>query len=208
MSVQVRVSLLGEREVREALGKLARTGRSLRRPLLRSALHARRSAARRLRSREQRHGPSSGTLARSLTIRVDQDSFELGSNLRYAAIQQVGGDIYPRSVKALAIPVLPHLRRSGIWPRDLPRDSMRYVPVNRGNVVGLLVRARETDVVQADQPGARGPGRRPPQKLGETMYLLVRRSRIAARPYLAWDQEEARFLLGEVEREYRRAVGP
>lgn len=207
MSVQVRISMHGQREVAAAIERLSRVGGRLRRPMLRTALFVRRTAQRRLRSRRSRWGLSRGLLARSLTYRVDDGGMVVGSALRYAAIQQVGGDVVPRTARALAIPVAPHLRRSGIWPRDLPRDSMRFVPVNRGDVVGLLVRAKLADMAERGKPGAGGPGRRPRQKIGETLYVLMRRVRVPGQPYLVWDGESERFLVAEVEREYRRTIG-
>lgn len=210
LSVSMRPDPRDLSRVYAELDRLRRIGRSPRRPLLQSALHVQRSAARRLRARKSKWGPSRGRLARSLTNEVWDHGFRVGTNFPYAAIQQVGGDIVPKSVRALAIPMLPSLRRNEVWPRDLPRNSMSFVPVNKGNVVGMLVRATLTGGTAkgpASGKGARGGKARPKQKLGELMYLLVKRVRIPGRPYLLFDAEEEAFLMRALQAEYQRGRG-
>lgn len=201
MAVAIRIDV-DERAVRRALLRLMHLDGALRRVLQRSGLFIRRAAVRRLRERRGRFGASSGRLAQSLAIRTEPTSVAVGSNLAYAAIQQLGGTVVPRTVRALAIPMLRHLARRGVWPRDLPRDSMRFVPLHAGNVVGKLVRAE--DRVIETRGGKRR--RRVAGKAGETMYLLVRQSRIRGRPYLVFGAEERQFLLAETQREVERTA--
>lgn len=164
------------------------------------------NAGRRLRARQSRRGPT-GELARSITINAGDWGFQVGSDKPHAAIQQLGGTIVPVTVKALAIPMLPHLWRNRIWPRDLPKDSMRYIPVNKGNVVGKLVRAQLTDfAAEQKKPGAKGPRSRPKQKIGELMYLLVKSVKIRGQPYIVFGPEEEAFLLRDAEGAALKAI--
>lgn len=203
MAVAIRIDV-DERAVRRALLRLMHLDGALRRVLQRSGLFIRRAAVRRLRERRGRFGASSGRLAQSLAIRTESTSVAVGSNLAYAAIQQLGGTVVPRTVRALAIPMLRHLARRGVWPRDLPRESMRFVPIQGGNVVGKLVRAEDRVIETRGGNGKRR--RRVAGAAGETMYLLVRQSRIRGRPYLVFGAEERQFLLAETQREVERAA--
>lgn len=203
MAVAIRIDV-DERAVRRALLRLMHLDGALRRVLQRSGLFIRRAAVRRLRERRGRFGASSGRLAQSLAIRTEPTSVAVGSNLGYAAIQQLGGTVVPRTVRALAIPMLRHLARRGVWPRDLPRDSMRFVSIQGGNVVGKLVRAEDRVIETRGGNGKRR--RRVAGKAGETMYLLVRQSRIRGRPYLVFGAEERQFLLAETQREVERTA--
>lgn len=203
MAIELRIDVR-DREVRRALVRLMGVGRSLRPLLRRVGLERRRAAVRLLKARRGRFGPSSGRLAQSLAIRVEAMAVEIGTNLVYGPIQQLGGTVVPRTVRALAIPMLRHLARRGVWPRDLPRESMRFVPIERGNVVGKLVRAADRVV---ETRGANGKRRRRiAGKAGETMYLLVRSTTIRGRPYLVFDKEGRQFLLNEVNRQYVDAL--
>lgn len=208
MAVQIGVDIRGKREIYAAFERLLKVGGNLKRPLRLSALERKRAAQRKLRARRSRWGPSRGILARSLTERIDEMGYVVGSALPYAAVQQVGHpNITPKTAKLLAIPMLPHLRRNGIWPRDLPRGSMRYVPIGRKGVVAKLVRATDTDIsAERKKKGAKGPRSTPKQKVGETMYLLVESVRIPERPYIGWDAEAERFLLQALQKEYAMAI--
>lgn len=64
-----------------------------------------------------------GALARSwvrdpVVNRGNAVSVKVRSPLVYAKIQHYGGTILPRTVTRLAIPLLDHLRKQGLWPRD------------------------------------------------------------------------------------------
>lgn len=88
---------------------------------------------------------SSGELAGSLTVfGIGKQSVEFGSNKPYAAIQNYGGTVRPKTVKLLAIPLDAKLKRGGLWPRDIDpaRKLLSLVPVfggRKGNIRFLLV---------------------------------------------------------------------
>lgn len=199
------------RELEAAFDRLSKVGRNPRRILGQIGLYVRREAQRALRSRGREWGPSSGRLSRSLAMRLDSMSVEVGSNLVYAAIQQLGGEVKPKGHKYLAIAVSPELRRRGVWPRDLPRDSMRFVP-NAAIRIGTrqwtgpaLVRASDQTQHETDESGKRRPiGRRKPE--GEVMFALVRRVSIKARPYLTFDSRAQAFALSQIDAEISRAI--
>ena len=118
---------------------------------------------------------------------VQRDSVTVGSNVAYAAIQNEGGTIYPTPPnKALAIPLPRRLKSQAAsgagWPRDLDpeRDDLSFVPINRGNVIGLL-----TDPENAFGFGA-----------DEALYLLVRSTTIKAKHFADWDQQAKEEIEG------------
>ena len=221
----IQIDRWDSRALYDAFERLRKTGRNLRRPLGRIGLYIMREARRALRARTRDWGPPTGRLPKSLAMRLDNVSVFVGSNLVYAAIQQLGGEVKPKGHKYLAIPVQRHLRRAGVWPRDLPQGSMKFVPnasirVGSHSWIGpALVRVEST----AAELGMGGPGRDArgrfasrsgegggggaSLKLGEVMFALVKRVRIRGRPYLLFDRPARAFALGEIEREYRRAIG-
>jgi len=95
-------------------------------------------------------GATSGHLVNSLTIGGVDAIFELsdtqtawGSNLRYAAQVNEGGFIEPKTGKALAIPLTPQLKRSGLWPRDFEPGQLTFIHYtgDKPNIFGLLIDA-------------------------------------------------------------------
>ncbi|MFO0971827.1 MAG: phage virion morphogenesis protein [Phycisphaerae bacterium] len=196
-------------EVRRRLGDLERAAGNLGRPLQRIGLFVRRAAARRLRGRRFEWGQSTGKLAGSLAVQADERAVTVGSNLVYAAIQQVGGRVLPKSGRYLALPVTRELRRSGAWPRDLPRKSLKYSPkesirIGSHSWTGpALVQAEDSYRIVRTQRGERRVRTR---KAGQVLFALVRKVTIRGRPYLAFDSESQRFALAEIERELRRVA--
>lgn len=73
----------------------------------------------------------------------------VGSGVRYAAKQDQGGLIRPRTVKALAIPIGRAMKvKTGgeisRWPRDFPRDALEFRPnLEGGKTIGWLFDANE-----------------------------------------------------------------
>ena len=113
---------------------------------------------------------------------VEQFAFSVGTNLEYAAIQDRGGVIIPKTGRALAIPATPKMRRAAKWPRDFARGDLRFVPLKRGTLVGFLVDASGTF-----KKGKRTGG----GKLGfgtKALFWLVTKVTIAAKNYATWDQ--------------------
>lgn len=185
---------------------MRRVGASPRRALGRTALFLIREARRLLRARIREWGPQTGKLGKSLTMLLDSMSVIVGSNLPYAAIQHFGGTIKPKGHPYLAIPALAHLRRSGVWPRDLDADSMMFMPnakirIGSHSWTGpALVRVEDEF-----RTGKNGKQRRV-RKAGEVMFALIERATIRGRPYLIFGPPGREFLYGELRRDYIRAL--
>jgi hypothetical protein len=76
-------------------------------------------------------GVVTGNLARSFkTTFLGQTGKDVKagspSSLVYAGIQNYGGTIYPRTAKALAVPLRP--LPVGKWPRDFPKGELSFIP--------------------------------------------------------------------------------
>jgi phage gpG-like protein len=210
--VAIRIIIsVDDRKVRRALERVSKAGRSLRKPLGRTALFIIRFAARLLRARNSGWGPMTGKLAKSLTMRLDELSVVVGSNLAYAAIQQLGGTVEPKGHKYLALPVLPALRRGGVWPRDLPRGSMQFAIADirigshawRGPALVRVEGTGNREQGTGTEEGARGRTKR---RAGEVMFALIRRANIKGREYLVFGPDARGFLLADLKREYQKAV--
>lgn len=219
MAIAIHTRAEGEKEIRAAVERLSKLGRSPRRSLGRLGLWIAREARRIIRAQSHSWGASSGKLGKSITQKLNDASIVVGSNLKYAAVQHEGtaglpgGAIVPKGHKYLAIPVLAHLRRAGVWPRDLPRDSMRFVPAAKIRIgshswIGpALVRMGNQAVEHSFQgAGLKGVGAKAAPRVrrdGEVMFALVRRSRIRGSHYLTlpWQRGGKAFLLGELTRE-------
>lgn len=200
--------------IRAAFERLATVGRRPRRVLMRIGLFVRREARRRLRQRARDWGPGTNKLSQSLAMLVDEMSVVVGSNLKYAAIQQLGGVVEPQGHKYLALPAQAAMRRSGIWPRDLPKDSLRFVP-NAAIRIGshawtgpALVRANSEFEIKrrTKKDGTAVEKAVETKRAGEILFALVKRVTIRGREYLVFDEQARRFSLGELEREYQAAL--
>lgn len=93
-----------------------------------------------------------------------------GPSLAYARIQHDGGVIRPVNAKALAMPVGPAVTPAGVarykGPRTYPRP-LGFIPLNRGNVVGLLV----------EKP-VKGVKRRAGTRIGRVAYILLKQVKL------------------------------
>ena len=101
---------------------------------------------------------------------------EAGSNLAYAAQVNEGGTIEPTTGKALAIPLPMGLKRRHVnWPRDLDpgRETLAFVPILRGTVIGMLI----------DPEGVHGFGK------DAALFLLVRRVTQTGKHFAVWDEQ-------------------
>lgn len=204
------------KKLQAAFDRLAKLGRNPRPVLGRIGMYVRRDAQRSLRSRRGEWGRGYGRLSKSLAMALDDTSVTVGSNLVYAAIQQLGGEVRPKSGKYLAIPATAGLRRSGTWPRDLPKDSMKYVPnaaikIGSHSWIGpALVRAKSTaeERAKAGTQGRDKAGRFANKAedvhltIGEVMFALVRKVTIRAQPYLRFDAAAQAFALAEFAKAY------
>ena len=92
----------------------------------------------------------------------------------YAKIHEFGGVIKPKKARSLAVPV----GSKAVTPAGVPRyaspreypGELQFIPILRGNVVGILVDPKERR--KADE------GRM------KATYLLLRRVKVKPRPYL------------------------
>lgn len=107
---------------------------------------------------------------------------EVGSNLEYAAQVHHGGTITPSTVKNLAIPIPPKLKRAGRWPRDIDpsRERLEWRP-GRGGNSGVLV----------DPTGDAGFGK-------GVLFVLKRQVVQKPRPFLYWADEQQRILRDDI----------
>lgn len=191
-------------DLRRAIERLISVGRSPRVPLGRIGLYGRRDAQQRLRARTKSWGPHSGRLSKSIAIMLGEDFVAWGSNLVYARKQQEGGRIDPKGVY-LAIPAQAHLRRRGVWPRDLPRDSMRFHPateikIGKHSWIGPALIRRGT--LTTDEKGKKKWSK----GASEVMFALLKSVNIRGRPYLVFDDKGKAFALRQFELEYQKAL--
>lgn len=225
MALTLSVKIDGEKDVRAAFERVSKIGQTPRRSLGRVALWITREAGRILRGGASAWGPASGKLAASITRRIDDVSVVVGSNLRYAAVQHQGtaglpGGVIRPSKKYLAIPATAALRRGGVWPRDIARDAMRFVPnanirIGTRSWIGpALVKAGSgARTVKVRQHGKRGGEvREHTRKIGSkptVMFALIKQSRFKGKLYLRlpWERGGRAFLLGELRKQYQEAIG-
>lgn len=141
-----------------------------------------RLAARRSTSNEAATGRLSASLSARMPgggsadshFEVGPGTVSVGSNLEYANQVDVGGTIFPRNGKALAIPADGQVARSRKWPRDFPRDALAFVPAaHPGNTIGYLF----------DVDGKSGFGR------GTMLYTLVHSVTQPGLHFAGWDDE-------------------
>ena len=123
----------------------------------------------------QRLSRRTGSLARSVVgigVRVGgvpgmRIGILQGPALAYAGIHEHGGIIKPKKAKALAAPVGAALTPAGVprypGPRAYP-GKLRFVPINRGNLIGKLVDEDDDD--------------------NEALFLLLRQVQVAPKHYL------------------------
>lgn len=158
-----------DRGVRKLISQALRKTGDLTRPFSELGLYLVREAGRRLRERPSED--MTGALRASLTFEADKDSVTVGSNLVYAAIQQLGGEVHPRPPHNLAIPLQPHLRRRHVWPSDLAKEDLKFGGYSmKGNP---LLRYADG---------------------GELAYVLVEEVTVPANPYIVFDDEAETFL--------------
>lgn len=166
---------------------LRKTG-DLRPVMLRTVMFMRREAGQRLRARGSQN--STGQLRGSLAIGADRTSGWIGSNKPYAAVQQRGHPaIRPKTVKSLAIPLLPRVRRRGIWPRDWNEEADGALFLHKSST-GKAFLARNVK---------RGKG-----SVLELVYLLLKKVTVPARPYLLFDGKARQFLRDQLAEHLRK----
>lgn len=118
-------------DVSGALRKLDAAGQrvgNMAKPARQIGLYAASEARKRLNERPRNWGNHTGQLARSIHSTFDESTgtIRIGTNLIYARVQEIGGEIRPKK-KYLAIPVDDSLRRSGKWPRDFGKGELQFV---------------------------------------------------------------------------------
>lgn len=167
------------------------------------------SAVRRLSTslKQEKGGVRSGRLMASLRAgaqespkadtvwRISDSAAEVGSNLPYAAMRQYGGTIRPKPpLKNIAIPLPISFKRARTWPRHLPKDSLDFVPLHRGNLTGLLVaREKISEVAETGRGKRRAKARK-----GEAVFALMTEVTQTGTPYLYVDDEDRRIVAEEL----------
>jgi len=107
----------------------------------------------------------------------------VGSNVPYAAQQDVGGPITPVTAKLLAIPVPMQLKKQETnWPRDIDpgRKVLRFVP-SKKRTGGVLI----------DDKGLLGFG-------AGILYVLADRVVTPAKNFAHWAREEIEFIQNDL----------
>ena len=74
-----------------------------------------------------------GNLGNSLSFVPLPNGGRVGTNLVYARIQQSGGEIRPKTVQNLAIPVPDALKRDKRWPRDFAKGAFFKLESPKGS---------------------------------------------------------------------------
>lgn len=121
-------------------------------------------------------------------FKVDNIGGEVGSNVEYAAIQQVGGTILPKG-RFLAIPIPLELKRKqAAWPRDIDpgRNVLQFFKTPEG---GVLV----------DEEGKLGFGT-------GVLYVLRTSVTLPAKEFLQWSVEDRRFIADEIWPDFWRQI--
>ena len=132
----------------KALAKLRRRkGRlsNLSEPAKQIARFGEREARDRLAERPVSWFEQTGRLRSSINSDISEDGtiIRIGSNLRYARLQELGSAGLPGGVvlplaprKLLAIPANQRVARSGDWPRDYAAGELKFVRVAEINIAG------------------------------------------------------------------------
>ncbi|MCO6436544.1 MAG: hypothetical protein J5J06_05605 [Phycisphaerae bacterium] len=127
---------------------------------------------------------ASGGGSANTIFRLTDRSVTVGSNLPYAAQVHYGGTIYPNQADALAIPLVPQLKRQDISPSQHPEKERIFFRRHEGgkpNVFGLLFLAPKSK-------------RGKPRLLYALAYLVQQR----ARPFLYADDNDKRTIAEEI----------
>lgn len=122
----------------------------------------------------QQNQVDTSRLLRSVQARVHDGRLEVGTNVRYARIRQLGGEIKPRRAKAIAVPlpgVARSMRRPSAWRR------LSYLPPKSGDADSRGVLAR-TD------------------RRGRVIPVFLLRARVIqpARPFLLWQEADIAYV--------------
>lgn len=104
----------------------------------------------------ERDAYRTGNLLRSLQVQaqgggtgdtvfdMEKMSVTVGSSVAYAATQDDGGTIFPKSVKYLAVPLNLAVKVRDKWPRDFADDALTFRPNRKGGrSVGWLFDAED-----------------------------------------------------------------
>lgn len=168
--------------VSRRLVRMIRAASDTTKPIFRIALFVARRGKERL---------GGGNLSKSLNVRSAKNQGIVWSNLPYAAVQQRGHPgIRPKTVKHMAIPLIPRLRRSGIWPRDFPKGQLRFVMTKKGTKF-LALTSGGSGALKT--PGGKGRGSRRKLQVGRFAYLLIEGPvKIKAKHYLRVDRQVKR----------------
>lgn len=91
------------------------------------------------------------------------------------AFKLTGGTLTPKRARSLAIPANAEAYKAGS-PREADVDQLDYIPINKGNLAGLLVRRLQT-ILKKTRKGLTGK-----MVGGDVWYYCVRRANIPRDP--------------------------
>lgn len=123
-----------------------------------------------------------GQLAASIQKAEKAQLVEVGTNVVYAAIQEKGGTIRPKSAKALAVPVHPDARKA-----KGPRDFDDLTMIQRSGHAPVLVRSAGKRKARTD-----------------IMYVLLKSVTLPARPFLEPALDDSKTDISTI---FQREIG-
>jgi phage gpG-like protein len=211
LNLSITVDLSGDRTVFERAAKALRKPRDLMRRIGVLAMSRGQKRLRALFSSSE-EAIRSGRLLSSLGVspagaagsdgifELEDARVRVGSNVPYAAQFQFGGTIVPKEGKALAIPLLPQLKRAGLWPRalDPKRELLQLIP-GKGGGPAVLINPEAPKVGRQRKargvlPKIRGVPEFPPGPL----FVLVKSVTQKPKPFLFFDAEDERRIADEL----------
>jgi hypothetical protein len=144
----------------------------------------------------------SGKLLSSIgtVFEVSDEQVTAGTNVHYANQYQFGGTIVPSEMKALAIPLLPQLKRHGLSPRDLDpeRKLLQLIPGKGGKPAVLVNPERTLTGRQTKKRGTLAKIKGIPEFPPGPLFVLVRSVTQKPHPFLFWDDEDQRTIREEL----------
>ena len=115
----------------------------------------------------------SGRLYRSITYKISGDKIIVGTNVKYAKIQQEGGVIKPKNKKWLTIPLTPAAKAKRAPDFS---DTFAQFYTEDGKAYGIIFQKAEPEPI--------------------ALYKLVKRVNIPARPFLFLDDTDKEKIAG------------
>ena len=133
-----------------------------------------------------------GRLRNSIAFTSEQFRVVIGTNLRYARIQQEGGTITGKGGKMLAIPLTREARRLAVGVRSLREiEGLQFIPrKGKPPILARVVKAR----------GKRG------ERI-EPLFVLMKSVKIPARPFLVVQDDDLKMIEKVIQRHIDKKDG-